>query len=108
MFYGLQSNSIGRSVMAVLKRDPRRLSHLMRELHGRQLPGSLRSYVWLDVLMKSDRDRLKDRFDRAFTDLFKPKMQFYFLFSAFISFFVFSCFKSVLLILTLCVLETVL
>ena len=60
VFWGMQSNSLGRSVIAMLKRDPRRFTTVSRALHGRQLPGSLRAYLWLDVLLKEDRKKLND------------------------------------------------
>lgn len=59
LFWGIQSNTIGRSILAILKRDPRRLVQVVASLHGRQLSGSLRSYIWMDMLLKCERDKLK-------------------------------------------------
>ena len=55
---GMQSDSVGRSLIAVLKRDPRRFSEVTGKLLGRQLPAPLRSYMWMDVLLKAERQRL--------------------------------------------------
>ena len=61
VFWGMQSNTLGRSVMAILKRDPRRFGEVAAKLRGRQLPGVLRTYIWMDVLLKRERDKLNDR-----------------------------------------------
>ena len=53
--WGYQSESLGRSLIAILKQDPRRFSEVAWRLHGRQLPGSLRMYIWLDVLLLANR-----------------------------------------------------
>lgn len=60
LFWGMQSNALGRSVLALLRRDPRRFSDVAARLHGRQLPGSLRTYIWLDVLLKKEREKVND------------------------------------------------
>ena len=60
MFWSLQSNSIGRSLLAILQRDPRRFNSVVSKLHGRQLPGTLRTYIWTDVLLKREREKLQD------------------------------------------------
>ncbi|XP_074641943.1 uncharacterized protein LOC141899489 [Tubulanus polymorphus] len=69
-----QTEAVGESVKAVLMRDPRRFIDIARRLHGRQLPMSLRAYMWLDILFKTDRERLpesnveravRERFGRA-------------------------------------------
>ena len=57
---GMQSDSVGRSIIALLKRDPRRFPEVAGRLLGRQLPDSLRRYVWMDVLLKAERQRLPD------------------------------------------------
>jgi hypothetical protein len=59
-YYSDQTEAVGQCVKSVLQRDPRRFVDISRRLHGRQLPGSLRSYMWLDVLFKTDRERLKE------------------------------------------------
>ncbi|CAC5371615.1 unnamed protein product [Mytilus coruscus] len=58
--WGPQSDAIGRSILAVLERDPRKFDHVARSLHGRQLPGALRSFMWSDVLFKEERKRLHE------------------------------------------------
>ena len=58
--WGPQSDEIGKSVLAILQRDPRKFDHVAGRLHGRQLPGSLRSYMWSDVLFKAERKRMKE------------------------------------------------
>ena len=58
--WGPQSDHIGRSVLAILQKDPRKFDHVAQRLHGRQLPGTLRSYIWSDVLFKKERERLKE------------------------------------------------
>jgi len=58
--WGAQSDEIGKSILAVLQRDPRKFDHVAGRLHGRQLPGSLRSYIWSDVLFKKERSKLKE------------------------------------------------
>lgn len=58
--WGAQSDEIGKSILAILQKDPRKFDHVAGRLHGRQLPGSLRSYIWSDVLFKEERNRLKE------------------------------------------------
>jgi hypothetical protein len=60
-FWGMQSNCVGRSIVSILKRDPRRYGEVAARLHGRQLPSTLRMYLWLDMLLRQDREQLKDR-----------------------------------------------
>ena len=57
-FWGLQSNTLGRSVLHVLQRDPRRFAEVTARLHARQLPASLRVYIWMDVLLRQERHKL--------------------------------------------------
>ncbi|XP_076453203.1 uncharacterized protein LOC143288510 isoform X2 [Babylonia areolata] len=74
--WGHQSDCIGAGVVSLLQRDPRKFDHVAGRLHGRQLPGSLRAYMWADVLLKGERRRMKEvyaekvvreRFARAVT-----------------------------------------
>lgn len=58
--WGPQSDAIGRSILTILERDPRKFDHVARSLHGRQLPGALRSFMWADVLFKEERKRLHE------------------------------------------------
>lgn len=60
VFSGMQSNSLGRSLAAILKRDPRRFGEVAAKLNGRQLPASLRTYIWMDLLLKHEREKLND------------------------------------------------
>ncbi|PVD32717.1 hypothetical protein C0Q70_08162 [Pomacea canaliculata] len=74
--WGHQSENIGAAVVALLQRDPKKFGHVVDSLHGRQLPGSLRAYIWADVLFKAKRRHAKEvysekvireRFARAVT-----------------------------------------
>lgn len=58
--WGPQSDEMGKSILAILQRDPHKFDHVAERLHGRQLPGSLRAYMWSDVLFKEERRRLKE------------------------------------------------
>ncbi|KAL4223925.1 hypothetical protein ACF0H5_017387 [Mactra antiquata] len=58
--WGAQSDEIGKSILAILQKDPRKFDHVAGRLHGRQLPGSLRAYMWSDVLFKEERKRLRE------------------------------------------------
>ena len=58
----MQSNTLGRSLIAILKRDPRRFPEVAAKLRGRQLPGLLRNYIWMDVLLKREREKLNDMY----------------------------------------------
>ncbi|ESP04135.1 hypothetical protein LOTGIDRAFT_237550 [Lottia gigantea] len=58
--WGKQSDEVGDSVLAILQHDPRKFEHVAGRLHGRQLPGQLRSYMWADILLKMERKKLKD------------------------------------------------
>ncbi len=58
--WGMESDSLGRSIMAILHSDPRRFTQVAAHLHGKQLPGMLRTYIWLDVLLRKDRQRIKE------------------------------------------------
>ncbi|XP_064612744.1 LOW QUALITY PROTEIN: uncharacterized protein LOC135476597 [Liolophura sinensis] len=57
--WGLQSDKIGKAIVQVLQRDPRKFDLVVGRLHGRQLPGILRSYIWADVLFRDQRKRMK-------------------------------------------------
>ncbi|KAK7475022.1 hypothetical protein BaRGS_00033703 [Batillaria attramentaria] len=74
--WGHQSDCIGAAVVSLLQRDPRKFDQVAGRLHGRQLPGTLRQYMWADVLLKQERKRMKEvsaekvvreRFARAVT-----------------------------------------
>ena len=58
--WGPQSDNIGKAVMAILERDPRKFEHVAGRLHGRQLPGSLRSHIWAEILFKEERKRMPE------------------------------------------------
>ena len=58
--WGPQSDAIGAAVVTLLQRDPRKFDQVAGRLHGRQLPGSLRAYMWADVLLKAERKRMKE------------------------------------------------
>ncbi|KAL8583033.1 hypothetical protein ACOMHN_051197 [Nucella lapillus] len=58
--WGNQSDCLGAGVVSLLQRDPRKFDLVAGRLHGRQLPGSLRSYMWADVLLKGERRRMKE------------------------------------------------
>lgn len=57
--WGHQSEKIGKAIVQVLQRDPRKFHLVVGRLHGRQLPGTLRSYIWSDVLFRDQRKRMK-------------------------------------------------
>ncbi|KAK3710497.1 hypothetical protein RRG08_021313 [Elysia crispata] len=60
--WGPQSDAIGAAVVALLQRDPRKFDIVVGRMHGRQLPGSLRAYIWADVLFKAERKKMKEVF----------------------------------------------
>jgi len=55
--WGVVSNSLGRSVITLLIEDPRRFEKVVTRLSGRQLPSSLRKFIWKDGLMFEDHKR---------------------------------------------------
>ena len=52
--WGAQSNAIGQAIVCLLCRDPGKLDNVTRRLHGRQLPGGLRRWIWRDVLLRKE------------------------------------------------------
>ncbi|KAJ8313049.1 hypothetical protein KUTeg_010422 [Tegillarca granosa] len=56
--WGPQSNVIGEAISAILKRDRSKFDMICAKLHGKQLPGNLRKFLWKDVLFSPDRKRL--------------------------------------------------
>lgn len=58
--WGPQSDLIGRSVQAILQRDPRKFEYVAGKMHGRQLPGSLRTFMWSDVLFRDERKKMPE------------------------------------------------
>ena len=56
-FWGVQSNGLGRCMVAILSRDPRRFNDIAAKLHGRQLPASLRTFIWMDGLYRKERQQ---------------------------------------------------
>lgn len=58
--WGPQSDTIGAAVVSLLQRDPRRFEVVASHLHGRQLPGTLRAYMWADILFKAERKKMKE------------------------------------------------
>ncbi|GFO41253.1 hypothetical protein PoB_006775800 [Plakobranchus ocellatus] len=60
--WGPQSDAIGAAVVSLLQRDPRKFDIVVGKIHGRQLPGSLRAYIWADVLFKAERKKMKEVF----------------------------------------------
>ncbi|CAG5136649.1 unnamed protein product [Candidula unifasciata] len=58
--WGPQSDLMGSAVVSLLQRDPRKFEVVVGRLHGRQLPGSLRTYIWADVLFKAERQKMKE------------------------------------------------
>ncbi|XP_006811802.2 LOW QUALITY PROTEIN: uncharacterized protein LOC100376246 [Saccoglossus kowalevskii] len=49
------SEKLGDSIVAILRRDPYRMSDVCRKLSGKQIPSNLRQYVWTELLFTSDR-----------------------------------------------------
>ncbi|KAH9512915.1 hypothetical protein Btru_036992 [Bulinus truncatus] len=60
--WGPQSDTIGAAVVSLLQRDPRKFEVVANHLHGRQLPGSLRAYMWADILFKAERKKNREVF----------------------------------------------
>lgn len=58
--WGPQSEIMGSAVVSLLQRDPRKFEVVVGRLHGRQLPGTLRTYIWADVLFKAERQKMKE------------------------------------------------
>ncbi len=58
--WGVMSNSLGRSVIALLKEDPRRFEKVVARLSGRQLPSSLRKYIWMEGLLLQEQELYRD------------------------------------------------
>ncbi|XP_035828352.1 uncharacterized protein LOC101850990 [Aplysia californica] len=58
--WGPQSDKMGAAVASLLQRDPKKFEVVVGRLHGRQLPGTLRAYIWADVLFKGERKRMKE------------------------------------------------
>ncbi|XP_078336716.1 uncharacterized protein LOC111135431 isoform X1 [Crassostrea virginica] len=58
--WGPQSDLIGRAVQAILQRDPRKFEYVAGKMHGRQLPGSLRTFMWSDVLFREERKKMPE------------------------------------------------
>ncbi|XP_072026594.1 uncharacterized protein [Amphiura filiformis] len=46
------SNLLGHSLCAILQRDPNRLSYICKRLGGKQLPASLREFLWAEMLLR--------------------------------------------------------
>ncbi|XP_062597302.1 uncharacterized protein LOC134258744 isoform X2 [Saccostrea cucullata] len=58
--WGPQSDLIGRAVQAILQRDPRKYDYVAGKMHGRQLPGSLRTFMWSDELFREERKKMPE------------------------------------------------
>lgn len=52
------SELIGESLLAVLKKDPRRIAFVLQKLIGQQLTNSLRKYIWSDILLRHERKKI--------------------------------------------------
>ncbi|XP_070571516.1 uncharacterized protein [Ptychodera flava] len=52
------SETLGRAISSLLRRNPNRLHEVCEKLAGKQLPGGLRQYIWTEVLFKSDKSLL--------------------------------------------------
>ncbi|XP_022095800.1 uncharacterized protein LOC110981999 [Acanthaster planci] len=50
------SDHLGMSLIAILQRDPTRLDSVCRRLSGKQLPQTLRSYLWAEILLRMAED----------------------------------------------------
>ncbi|XP_071497503.1 uncharacterized protein [Diadema antillarum] len=57
--WGQTSDLLGKSLCAVLRRDPTRLEEVCRKLSGRPLPGSLRYKVWNEVMLRNYKEAYK-------------------------------------------------
>ncbi|XP_054749368.2 uncharacterized protein LOC129254856 [Lytechinus pictus] len=54
--WGQTSDLLGKSLCAILRRDPSRLDEVCRRLMGRQLPGSLRHKIWNEIMLRNYKD----------------------------------------------------
>jgi len=63
------SDIVSSSVVAILKRDPRRVIFITEKLFGQQLPLSLRQFIWTECLLRFE----KKPFDSDLVILFKQK-----------------------------------
>jgi hypothetical protein len=67
------SDIVSSSVVAILKRDPRRVIFITEKLFGQQLPLTLRQFIWTECLLRLE----KKPFDYDLVKLFKPKKKKY-------------------------------
>jgi hypothetical protein len=49
------SDIVSTSVVAILKRDPRRVIFITEKLFGQQLPFSLRQFIWTECLLRFEK-----------------------------------------------------
>ena len=49
------SDIVSNSVVALLKRDPRRVIFITEKLFGQQLPLSLRQFIWTECLLRFEK-----------------------------------------------------
>ncbi|CAF3608316.1 unnamed protein product, partial [Rotaria sp. Silwood2] len=49
------SDILSSSVVAILKRDPRRIIFIREKLFGQQLPVSLRQFIWTECLLRFEK-----------------------------------------------------
>jgi hypothetical protein len=49
------SDIVSSSVVAILKRDPRRVIFITEKLFGQQLPLSLRQFIWTECLLRFEK-----------------------------------------------------
>jgi hypothetical protein len=64
------SDIVSSSVVAILKRDPRRVMFITEKLFGQQLPFSLRQFIWTECLLRFE----KKPFDYDLVILFQYKI----------------------------------
>lgn len=49
------SDIVSNSVVAILKRDPRRVIFITEKLFGQQLPITLRQFIWTECLLRFEK-----------------------------------------------------
>ncbi len=75
------SDIISNSIIALLKRDIRRVIFIKEKLFGQQLPILLRQFVWTECLLRFEKGSLD--YDLVNISFIKKKTCFYFSYSEF-------------------------
>jgi hypothetical protein len=73
------SDIVSSSVVALLKRDPRRVIFITEKLFGQQIPLTLRQFIWTECLLRVE----KKPYDYDLVILLNEKKILYFFFLEF-------------------------